>query len=215
MLRGMARSGGGVQRKDFEAFLPKNGGILDLGGKQSAAAAAAATSRWFPSPPSPLSFPSSPLLPPSLNAADCGGIPTRRERPPTRLRHARGGSGRAEDGGDTRLPWKALEGGEGKLITWHRHQALRDWPVWMLGSRGNLWPPPLVGPPGAQALRVWEGRYCALSRDVTPWSGPKVLCPRSLPVWKHNASSFLPSCFCSSHLPAALRSLPGGFIWAG
>lgn len=73
---------------------------------------------------------------------------------------------------------------------------------------GKPGPPPLVGPPGAPPLRVWEERDRALPRDVTQWSGPKVLCPRSLPVWKHNASPFLPSCFCSSHLPAALKSLP-------
>ncbi|CAO2589128.1 hypothetical protein LEMLEM_LOCUS5276 [Lemmus lemmus] len=41
---------------------------------------------------------------------DCGGIPAWLEYPPTRLRHARGGGGRAGDGGDARFPWKALEG---------------------------------------------------------------------------------------------------------
>lgn len=203
---------GALQSQDFEASLPKNGVSLTL---VENTASAAATFRWFPSPPSPLS-PSSPLLLPSLfNAEDCGGIPAWRESPPTRLRHARGGSGRAGDGGDTGLPWKALEAGEGKLITWHRHQALRDWRVWAAREPGKPVAPLPWWARGAHPhCASWKGGRRALSRDVTPWSGPKVFCPRSLPVWKHIASPFLPG-FCSSHLPAAaLKSLPRGFIWA-
>lgn len=97
-----------MQRKDFEAFLPKNGESLTLAGNTKCCG----YNSLVPLSSLPSLFPFSP--PPSLlNAADCGGIPAWRERPPTRLRHARGGSGRAGDGGDAGLPWKALEGGEG------------------------------------------------------------------------------------------------------
>lgn len=85
-------------------------GTLDLGGKHG-------RHRGYSSLVLP-SLPSPPFL---SYAEDCGGIPAWLEYPPTRLRHARGGGGRAGDGGDARLPWKALEGGEGKLITWYRH----------------------------------------------------------------------------------------------
>lgn len=50
-------------------------------------------------------------------------------------------------------PWR----GGGGLITWYRHQARRDWRVWLPGSQENPCPPPLVAPRGSLALPVWEG----------------------------------------------------------
>lgn len=46
------------------------------------------------------------------------------------------------------FPWKALEGGEGKLITWHRHQALRDWRVSAARELGKPVAPSPCGPAG-------------------------------------------------------------------
>lgn len=78
-------------------------GTLDLGGKHGRHCGYSLLVLPF--------LPSPPFL---SNAEDCGGIPAWLEYPPTRLRHARGGGGMAGVGGDTGLPWKALEGGEGE-----------------------------------------------------------------------------------------------------
>lgn len=96
---------GGLQRKDFEASLPKNGVSLTL---VENTASAAAIIRWFPSPPSPLSFPL--FSPPPSFPLRCSGL---RRNPslagaPTHATAAR--EGRERESGGWRGYRSSLEG---------------------------------------------------------------------------------------------------------
>lgn len=102
--------GVGVQRKDFEAFLPKNGGILDLGGKHLECC-----SCGYNSLVSLSSLPSLfPLFSPPPSLFECSGL---RRNPnqagaPTHATAAR--EGREREGGGWRGYRSSLEGPRGR-----------------------------------------------------------------------------------------------------